>query len=160
MRRIPGLIVLLAVLAGCNRGSHPWLVGQAAPDFTVQDSDRKISLHELRGRIVVLNFCATWCPPCIEEMPSLMKMQSSFKDRVIVLAVSVDRDEGSYRTFLNKNNVHLLTVRDPEHKSNELYGTFKFPETYIIDRQGVVQRKFIGAVDWTRADVVDYLNKL
>jgi peroxiredoxin len=93
-------------------------------------------------------------------MPSLVKLQSDLKDRVVVLAVSVDDDERSYRNFLKKNNVDLLTVRDPQQKSNELYGSFKFPETYIIDRNGVVQRKFIGPVDWTRPDVVEYLTKL
>jgi peroxiredoxin len=161
MRRFPVLfVVALALVAGCNRGSQPTLVGRAAPDFTVQDADRKVTLHDLRGKIVVLNFWATWCPPCVEEMPSLVKMQSSLKDRVVVLAISVDEDERSYRTFLKKNNVDLLTVRDPQQKSNELYGTFKFPETYIIDRQGVVQRKFIGPVDWTRPDVIKYLNTL
>ena len=161
MRRIPLPIVLLLMLfTGCNRGSHPGLVGSPAPDFTVQDADRKVSLHDLRGKVVVLNFWATWCPPCVEEMPSLVKMQSDLRDRVVVLAVSVDEDERSYHTFLKKNNVDLLTVRDPQQKSNELYGTIKFPETYIIDRNGVVQRKFIGPVDWTRADVVEYLNKL
>jgi peroxiredoxin len=161
MRRFPVLfVVALALVAGCNRGSQPTLVGRAAPDFTVQDADRKVTLHDLRGKIVVLNFWATWCPPCVEEMPSLVKMQSSLKDRVVVLAISVDEDERSYRTFLKKNNVGLLTVRDPQQKSNELYGTFKFPETYIIDRQGVVQRKFIGPVNWTRPDVIKYLNTL
>ena len=161
MRRIPVLIALfLGLLAGCNRGSRPGLVGNPAPDFTVQDADRKVVLRDLRGKTVVLNFWATWCPPCVEEMPSLVKLQSNLKDRVVVLAVSVDEDERSYHTFLKKNNVDLLTVRDPQQKSNELYGTFKFPETYIIDRNGVVQRKFIGPVDWTRPDVVEYLNKL
>jgi len=160
MRRILLFVLAATLLSGCNRGSHPGLVGTLAPDFTVQDADRKVTLHDLRGKIVVLNFWATWCPPCVEEMPSLVKMQSELNDRVVVLAVSVDDDERSYRTFLKKNNVDLLTVRDPQQKSNELYGTFKFPETYIIDRNGVVQRKFIGPVNWTNADIVDYLNKL
>src|SRR5208337_4409864 len=114
MRRIPVLFVLIFVLilvAGCNRGSQPGLVGNTAPDFTVQDADRKVTLHDLRGKVVVLNFWATWCPPCVEEMPSLEKLQSNLKDRVVVLAVSVDEDERSYRTFLRKNNVDLLTVR-------------------------------------------------
>ena len=160
MRRILLFVLAATLLAGCNRGSHPGLVGAPAPDFTVQDADRKVTLHDLRGKIVVLNFWATWCPPCVAEMPSLVKMQSELKDRVVVLAVSVDDDERSYHTFLKKNSVDLLTVRDPQQKSNELYGTFKFPETYIIDRNGVVQRKFIGPVDWTSADIKDYLNKL
>ncbi|MBV9087766.1 MAG: TlpA family protein disulfide reductase [Acidobacteria bacterium] len=162
MRRIPALLLLaLAILGGCDRGSKPTLVGGPAPDFTVEDADRKVALHDLKGKIVVLNFWATWCPPCVEEMPSLVKMQQQMKNRnVVVLAVSVDDDERSYRTFLKKNNVDLLTVRDPRQKSNELYGSFKFPETYIIDQSGVLRRKFIGAVDWTRPDVIEYLNKL
>jgi len=161
MRRIPALLLLAtALIAGCDRGSKPTLVGSPAPDFTVEDADRKVSLHDLKGKIVVLNFWATWCPPCIEEMPSLVKMQKQMKNNVVVLAVSVDDDERSYHNFLKKNNVDLLTVRDPQQKSNELYGTIKFPETYIIDQSGILRRKFIGAVDWTRPDVIEYLNKL
>jgi len=161
MRRIPALLLLAtALIAGCDRGSKPTLVGSPAPDFTVEDADRKVSLHDLKGKIVVLNFWATWCPPCTEEMPSLVKMQKQMKNNVVVLAVSVDDDERSYHNFLKKNNVDLLTVRDPQQKSNELYGTIKFPETYIIDQSGILRRKFIGAVDWTRPDVIEYLNKL
>jgi cytochrome c biogenesis protein CcmG, thiol:disulfide interchange protein DsbE len=133
----------------------------AAPDFTVRDSDRTVTLSHLKGQVVVLNFWATWCPPCIEEMPSLVQMQQFMKAKgVTVLAVSVDADENQYRRFLRDHNVSLLTVRDADQKSNELYGTFKFPETYIIDRNGVVRRKFIGAVDWTEPEVIDFLGKL
>jgi cytochrome c biogenesis protein CcmG, thiol:disulfide interchange protein DsbE len=79
---------------------------------------------------------------------------------VTVLAISVDADANAYRQFLEDHHVNLLAVRDAEQKSNELYGTFKFPETYIIDRHGIVRRKFIGAVDWTEPDVIEYLGKL
>ncbi len=152
---------MFALLIGCSRTPKPPLVGNPAPDFTVTDADRSVSLKDLRGKIVVLNFWATWCPPCVEEMPSLVQMQKQLKDRgVTVLAVSVDDDSRQYHTFLEKNKVDLLTVRDPRQKSNELYGTFKFPESYIIDRQGTLRRKFIGPVDWTKPDVVDYLSKL
>ena len=110
---------------------------------------------------MLLNFWATWCPPCIEEMPSLVQMQQRMKGRgVTVLAVSVDVDQNQYQRFLSEHNVNLLAVRDAEQKSNTLYGTFKFPETYVIDRNGVVRRKFIGAVDWTEPDVIEYLGKL
>ena len=79
---------------------------------------------------------------------------------VTVLAVSVDADEGAYQRFVKNHNVNLLTVRDPDQKSNSLYGTSVFPETFIIDRNGVVRRKFIGAVDWTEPEITDYLSKL
>jgi peroxiredoxin len=159
---VSGLFAILLGLSGCYySGSHPSRIGLAAPDFTVHDSDHTVTLSQLKGQVVVLNFWATWCPPCIEEMPSLVEMQQRMKSKgVTVLAVSVDADGNSYRRFLRDHNVNLLSVRDADQKSNELYGTFKFPETYIIDRRGVVRRKFIGAVDWTEPEVIDFLGKL
>jgi cytochrome c biogenesis protein CcmG/thiol:disulfide interchange protein DsbE len=154
-----GLLALFSV--GCYSGSRPPRIGTTAPDFTVQDSDHKVTLSQLRSKVVVLNFWATWCPPCIDEMPSLLQMQQRMKDKgVIVLAVSLDADENAYHKFLKDYKVDLLTVRDADQKSNNLYGTFKFPETYIIDRSGVVRRKFIGAVDWNQPEIVDFLGKL
>jgi len=152
---------LALLLIGCYSSSRPPMIGNPAPQFTVQDSDRKISINDLKGKLVVLNFWATWCPPCVEEMPSLIQMQQRMRDKgVVVLAISVDDDENSYRRFLRDNRINLLTVRDAAHKSNNLYGTFKFPETYIIDRNGMVRRKFIGPVDWNQPDILDYLGKL
>jgi cytochrome c biogenesis protein CcmG/thiol:disulfide interchange protein DsbE len=154
-------LALLLALSGCWRGSRPSRIGAAAPDFTVHDSNRTVTLSQLKGQVVVLNFWATWCPPCIEEMPSLVQMQERMRSKgVTVLAVSVDADEKSYRQFLREHNVNLLSVRDGDQKSNELYGTSKFPETFVIDRKGVVRRKFIGAVDWTDPEVIDFLGKL
>src|SRR5438105_4523551 len=91
--RISWLLLLLVVFPGCQRGSQPEMVGRAAPDFTVRDSGRTVALHDFRGKVVVLNFWATWCPPCVEEMPSLVAMQSKMKGSVTVLAVNLDVDE-------------------------------------------------------------------
>jgi len=154
-------VSLLLALSACYSGSRPPRIGSNAPDFTVQDSQSKITLSQYKGQIVVLNFWATWCPPCVEEMPSLVEMQKRMKSKgVTVLAVSVDVDENAYKQFLKDHRVDLLTVRDPSQKSNNLYGTFKFPETYIIDRNGVMRRKFVGAVDWTSPDITEYLGRL
>lgn len=79
---------------------------------------------------------------------------------VEVLAISIDEDENAYREFLKEHNVNLLTVRDPRQTIAGTYGTFKFPETYVIDRNGVMRRKFIGAVDWTEPDITEFLGKL
>ncbi len=158
---LPAIVALLVALSGCYSGSRPPRIGSKAPEFTVQDSDRTVNLSQFRGQVVVLNFWATWCPPCVEEMPSLVEMQKRMKAKgVTVVAVSVDVDQNAYRQFLKDHNVNLLTVRDPSQKSNNLYGTFKFPETYVIDRNGVMRRKFIGAVDWTEPEVMDFLGKL
>jgi peroxiredoxin len=162
VRRASALIALLTLLlAGCYSGSRPPRIGTTAPDFSVQDSDRQVTLSQFHGKTVVLNFWATWCPPCVEEMPSLVEMQQRMTDKGIrVLAVSVDVDEGAYRRFLKDHKVDLLTVRDPSHKSSDLYGTFKYPETYIIDSNGILRRKFIGPVDWNTPEIVDFLTKL
>lgn len=153
--------ILLLALSACNTGTRPPRIGSAAPDFTVQDSQTTITLSQFRGQVVVLNFWATWCPPCVEEIPSLVEMQRRMKSKgITVLAVSVDVDENAYKQFVKDHNVNLLTVRDPNQKSNELYGTFKFPETYVIDRKGIMRRKFIGAVDWTDPEIAEFLSRL
>jgi cytochrome c biogenesis protein CcmG, thiol:disulfide interchange protein DsbE len=153
--------LLLLVLSGCYSGTRPPRIGSQAPNFTVQDSQAKVTLSQYRGEVVVLNFWATWCAPCVEEIPSLVEMQRRMKSEgVTVIAVSVDVDENAYKQFVKDHNVNLLTVRDASQKSNQLYGTFKFPETYVIDRNGIMRRKFIGAVDWTAPDVTEFLGKL
>jgi predicted transcriptional regulator YdeE/peroxiredoxin len=132
-------------------------VGSAAPDFSVEN----VRLSQFRGQVVVLNFWANWCLPCVQEIPSLVEMQRRLKAKgVTVIAVSVDVDENAYRQFIKNHNVSLLTVRDPSGRTNAAYGTFKFPESYIIDRKGIIQHKFLGAVDWTDQQVMDLLNGL
>jgi cytochrome c biogenesis protein CcmG/thiol:disulfide interchange protein DsbE len=167
VRRLAGFTVVLLtclpllILSGCYSGSRPPRIGTAAPDFTLQGSQNTVTLSQFHGQVVVLNFWATWCAPCVEEIPSLVEMQRRMKAKgVTVLAVSVDVDEGAYKQFVKDHNVNLMTVRDPSGKSNGLYGTFKFPETYVIDRNGVMRRKFIGAVDWTEPEITEFLGKL
>ena len=172
--RISALVLAcLAALsaASCYHGSKPSEIGKAAPDFTIRDSDHSVTLSQYRGEIVVLNFWATWCPPCVEEMPSLVelqrRMQTQGKD-VVVLAVSVDDDGDDYHKFLKDHSVDLLTVREAGERTDkgvlapvsERYGTIKVPETYIIDRKGTILRKFIGPVDWSQQEIVEYLSRL
>ena len=161
MRRFVSFLLVggLLQLAGCN-SAHPPRIGNAAPDFTITDSQHTVALSQLRGKPVLLNFWATWCPPCVQEMPSLVELQKQLGGKVTILAVSEDADDGAYRQFVRDHNVDLLTVRDIHRNTNEVYGTFKFPETYVIDRDGKILRKFIGATDWTSPDLVAYFNKL
>lgn len=148
------------MFSSCYQGTRPAQLGTEAPQFTVTDSDHTVSLKDYRGKVVVLNFWATWCPPCVEETPSLVQLQKDMGNQVVVLAVSTDVDAKAYEQFIRDHRVDLLTVRDGDNKSNALYGTYKFPETYIIDREGKIRRKFIGAADWTSPDIENFLRSL
>jgi cytochrome c biogenesis protein CcmG, thiol:disulfide interchange protein DsbE len=147
------------LVSGCDRGDHPGRIGKAAPQFVLNDGIRTIDLSKLRGRVVVLNLWATYCAPCIEELPSLLEMQRRMPE-IAVVAVSIDQDSDVYHKFLLDHHVDLLTVRDEEMRVNALYGTAQIPETYVIDRQGIVRRKFVSAQDWTSPEIMSFLAKL
>jgi len=152
-------LVSLALVSGCDRGVHPAQTGQPAPDFTVSDGATSVHLAGYRGRVVLLNFWASWCAPCIEEMPSLLELHHGQPDLAVV-AISVDEDPNAYSRFLAHHQVDLITVRDPGQKAAQLYHSKMWPETYVIDRQGVIRRKFIGAQDWTSPEIRAYLKSL
>ncbi len=152
---------LILVTAGCYTGSRPQHVGAAAKEFIVRDSDHQVSLNQFRGQVVVLNFWATWCPPCMQELPSMMDMQNQLRSRgVVVLGVSIDVDDDAYHRFLKQRGVNFVTVRDPEQKVAGMYGTSGWPESYIIDRQGVLRRKIVGPINWGSPEVMQFLTKL
>lgn len=153
------LCALLVSATGCDRGDHPARIGSTAPLFAVSDGRQAVDLAKLRGRVVVLNFWASWCAPCIDELPSLSAMQRRLPE-VVVVAVSNDEDDAAYRQFLTANHVEFLAVRDASARVPRMYGTVKIPETYVIDRQGVLRRKFVSAQDWTSPEILDYLGKL
>jgi cytochrome c biogenesis protein CcmG, thiol:disulfide interchange protein DsbE len=157
------LLVLAVGLGGCewfDRDSHPRMIGKSAPDFTIKDSDRTFALHDLRGKTVVLNFWSAHCAPCIAEMPSLVQLQKRLGNKITVVGVAVDTTDEEYHAFLRKHGIDFLTVLDPAKDSFNLYGATGYPETTIIDRNGMVRRKFVVAVDWTNPEIVEYLNKL
>ena len=161
MLRFTSALVLILCLAGCYGGSKPTRIGTAAPDFVVQDASGKVALHDFKGQVVVLNFWATWCAPCVQEIPSLIQMNARVKDKgVKIVAISVDVDEMAYTKFLQRHGVNFLTVRDPDQKSSQLYGTTGWPETFIIDREGVLRRKFVGPVDWNDPQILQYVTSL
>lgn len=149
----------LLLTTGCDRGQHPGQIGSVAPTFSVSDGSQSADLSKLRGKVVVLNFWATWCPPCIEELPSLMELQRRMPE-VAIVAISTDEDTAAYKRFLSQHSIQLRTINDSAQKVNPLYGTFRYPETYVIDRNGVLRRKFIGPQTWTSPEIMDYLAKL
>jgi peroxiredoxin len=149
----------LALLAACNRGAHPEQTDKPAPDFTVSDGTTTVHLASYRGNVVLLNFWWSECAPCLEELPSLLELHHQMPG-LAILAVSIDDDAGSYSRFLVRHHVDLITVRDPTESAAQLYHTDMWPETYLIDRNGIIRRKFVGPQDWTSAEIRDYLNSL
>ena len=154
-------VCLILVLCGCDRGTAPKGIGRAAPDFRLRDDSSTISLRQYRGQVVVLNFWASWCPPCIDETPSLVSMQQRLKAKgITVVGISADEDEQAYHRFIREYGINFATVRDPSARVQHLYGTIKIPETYIIDRNGVLRRKFVSEVDWNSPEVLHYLSTM
>jgi cytochrome c biogenesis protein CcmG/thiol:disulfide interchange protein DsbE len=149
----------LIATTGCDRTVKPGQLDQPAPMFAVNDGQNAVDLHQLHGKVVVLSFWATWCGPCIEEMPSLQKMQSDLP-QVHVVSIASQQDPVDYRAYMQRHPITILSVFDEQQKSNALYGSFRFPETYVIDKQGVVRRKFIGAQNWTSPEIENYLKNL
>ena len=153
-------LAMCGVLAGgCDRGDHPALIGKAAPEFRVSDGVSSVDLEKLRGRVVVLNFWATSCIPCVEELPSLEMLQRRMPE-IDVVGISDDDDAAAYTQFLRDYHVDFLTVRDPSFRIPTMYGTVKMPETYVIDRRGVLRRKFVSAQEWTDPEIMDYLGRM
>jgi len=135
--------------------------GSKAPDFSlVTDRGTHVTPLSFGGKVLVLNFWATWCAPCVEEIPSLNEMQKRFaRSGVVVVAVSIDKNPQKYRAFLDKIHVAFDTARDPSADISARYGTFQYPESYII-QNGVVMRKYGNAEDWLSEDMTLYIKSL
>jgi cytochrome c biogenesis protein CcmG, thiol:disulfide interchange protein DsbE len=136
--------------------------GDRAPEFSITtESGKRITAKDFGGKVLVLNFWATWCPPCIEEIPSLNQFARDHRDKgVVVLGVSVDKSDKAYRRFLGAMPMTFETAHDPAAGISGEYGTFMYPETYIINKDGVVVEKLIGGKDWTNPDVIRNIRAL
>ena len=142
------------------------IAGKTAPDFALMLSGKPGHLSDLRGKVVVLNFWASWCPPCVEETPALNRLQPIYElvDEN-ALRVAADEDEAAYEKFLKDEGIAFPTYRDPdtrEHisKVGANYGTTVVPETYIIDRKGRIARKVVGPQQWDSPDMIRYVDFL
>lgn len=163
MRRIvrAGSIVFITCMlaTGCDRGILSDQIGRVAPTFSVNDGQHSVDLANLRGKVVILNFWASWCAPCVEEMPSLQALQQDMP-QIQVVAIASDEDIAQYQHFVTLQHINIFTVFDKNQASNKLYGSFRFPETYIIDKRGIIRRKLIGPQDFTSPNFLKYLRKL
>jgi thiol-disulfide isomerase/thioredoxin len=161
LRAAMGLLVA-ALIFVIYAGIHERIVvaGDTAPEFTIAaDNGRSVSVPSFGGKVLVLNFWASWCAPCVQETPSLSRFAQAYAGKgVVVMGVSVDKDEKNYRAFLQRFHPSFLTARDS--KIHEDYGTFMYPETYIIDAKGRVLKKLAEPEDWMGPRITQYIDSL
>ena len=138
------------------------IINSKAPDFTLKDLNGKtVSLSAFKGKVILLNFWATWCPPCRAEMPSLNKLYNILKPRGLeVVAVSTDRSISDIKDFIESHRVGFPILFDSERSASKLYRVFSMPTTFLIDRKGVIVEKFYGEYDWTEPETKEKIEKL
>ena len=132
------------------------------PDFTLRNlSGEAVSARDLRGKVVVLNLWATWCPPCVEEMPSLEGLHRRMADRgLVVLAVNEDENVEVVAPWVREHGLTLPVVLDPYGEVAWALGVSGYPETFIADRQGRIVHHHVGYRDWNEPAVVTALEEL
>ena len=147
-----GALVGIALLAGgCSMPERAAEVGKAAPAYEAATLDgERVTLASLKGEVVMLNVWATWCPPCVREMPSLQALHDELQPHGFrVVAVSVDRPGagGQIRDFLVEHDISFDILHDPGKDIARRFQTIGLPETFLIDRDGVVRYHWIGMID-------------
>ncbi|MGH9321170.1 MAG: peroxiredoxin family protein [Vicinamibacteria bacterium] len=154
-RRLAAILGLSVFSISCNRDPGPQ-VGQPVPDFTLPDLEGKEHpLSDYRGKVVVLNFWATWCPPCIDEMPSLQRLHDALAAQgLAVVAISADERFSDIGAFVRKFELTFVILHDAGKKVSRKYQSFKYPETYIVDRDGRLKSKVVGPRDWSSPSVI------
>ncbi len=170
---ILGLVVLLIGGGWLLRDKFaPVEVGTAAPDFVAQDLEgNPVSLSDLRGEVVLLNIWATWCAPCREEMPAMQRLYEELGDDGLhIVAVSIDsrRGEigaggefgGDVEAFGREMALTFPLWQDPEGDIQRVYRTTGVPESFVIDRNGQIIKKVIGATEWDSPANLDLFRRL
>jgi len=169
MSRLVLLIVLLVVIGGAvyiysNMPSTASVVaGDLAPDFQLEDTEgNQVSLSALRGKVVLVNFWATWCPPCIEEMPSMERLNEVMaSDDFVMLAINTEKEGRTVvPAFLKKTTYTFPILYDDKGVVQNRYGVFKFPESFIVRKDGTVAEKIIGPLDWSTPQTIAYFQGL
>ncbi|MDX2435166.1 MAG: TlpA disulfide reductase family protein [Desulfobacterales bacterium] len=163
MKKITSLIlaVCLALFITACGESPVATVGKPAPDFDTVDLKGDVwSLSKLKGQVVFLNFWATWCPPCREEMPSMERLYAKLpKEKFVMIALFNKDDPAAVKNFVAKLGITFPILSDEYNFAGTKYGLTGLPETFIIDKQGVIQEKYIGQVEWDSPEIVEMLTK-
>jgi peroxiredoxin len=154
------VVILLAPPAAAVEIDMP--PNTKAPGFVLKNMDGEhVSLAALRGKVVLLNFWATWCRPCKEEMPAFEKLYAKYKDRgFVVLAVSINRSKTSITGFLEDMDLSYHILMDDDSRVLKLYKVYSIPTTFLIDKTGLIVKKYHGQEDWTSTEMASTIEEL
>ncbi len=170
---LPVILTLVLLLASCSAGPEPLdgkspavpvkgtQINNLAPDFQLQSLDgQTISLSDLRGKPVLINFWASWCPPCREEMPYLQEIYEEWTDKgLVVLAINIGESSSTAEEFIQSYNLSFTVLLDTEQDIAQRYNITGIPTTLFIDKDGIIQDKVIGAFQST-AQIENRLSKI
>ncbi len=161
---IPLLVLtLVLLLAGCSAGgaSSGPRVAKPAPDFQLQSLDGQVvSLSDLQGEPVLINFWATWCPSCRGQMPYLEQIYQEWSDRgLVLLAVNIGESPSQVRNFMQRYNLSLPVLLDTTQAVAQKYNITGIPTTFFIDKNGIIQDKVVGAFP-NKESIERYLSKI
>jgi cytochrome c biogenesis protein CcmG, thiol:disulfide interchange protein DsbE len=161
-----GVAILVAFAMPSYRQGEASVAGTTAEDFPLQVAGKPVRLSDFRGKVVVLNFWASWCQPCVEEAPSLNRLERHLAPHnALLIGVAADENQAAYEKFLQDQGIVFATYRDPATKDNrspiaDLYGTSMYPETYVIGPDGKIARKLIGYQQWDSPQMLAYFDSL
>lgn len=163
-RLVIAALMVCSLLTACSKGgTEPVVEGKTAPDFTLKDlSGKDVRLSDYKGKIVFLNFWATWCPPCREEIPSMMKLNQAMAGKPFqMLAVSIDEGgKEAVEHYFKGSGTMLPALLDTDNSIAKRYGTTGVPETFVLDKRGVILKKVVGGMDWSDPQVIGYFNEI
>jgi thiol-disulfide isomerase/thioredoxin len=167
--RIKKLLVALLIasamaVSGCTRRatqSEALDIGRPAPAFTLPDvNGRQVSLNQFKGKVVLLDFWATWCGPCRMTMPLLENLQKEYPDKMVLLAVNLQESREEVQKYLQAQNLHSQVLLDEEGRVGETYGTASIPMQVLIDKGGIVRYIQIGFSERTIKTLREEIGKL
>jgi thiol-disulfide isomerase/thioredoxin len=158
----------MLLVSGCQKQQHSTVAaevkeGRPVPEITVSSlKGAPLKLSDLKGKVVLLNFWATWCPPCREEIPSMMKLNSAMTGKPFEM-VAVSIDEGGVpeiESFFKASGHSLPTYTDQGGAAQKAYGITGVPETFVIDKNGVLVKKVIGPLAWDSPETISFIEGL
>jgi peroxiredoxin len=159
-----GAALVLALVAGEEHRDEeaPFRVGAQAPRVHLRSlDDREIDLRAWGGQVVVLNFWATWCEPCVAEMPALDRLERALdNDGLVVLAVSVDESPETVRNFARDHHLSLPLLLDPGGQAARAFGVVGYPTTFVLDASGRLREHYLGPAEWDQPEALDHFRAL